>query len=140
MASSFSSSSFCRASTAMMIFLSSSVRWLRSGSGTDAGTTGGRGPPRGPTEADIFSPPSPPRLGSRTEIPLAAPTDHDMAHGRSDGSGSPPLPSTSSYREPISPAENSILGAASLSCFSANSGSSAGCRAPCYPQMRRSTR
>lgn len=86
MASSFSSSSFCRASTAMMIFLYSSVRWLRSGSGMDAGTTGGRAPPGGPTEADIFSP-SLWRLGSLTEIPLSEPTDHDMAHERSNGSG-----------------------------------------------------
>ncbi|TNN24757.1 hypothetical protein EYF80_065117 [Liparis tanakae] len=67
MASSLSSSSFCLSITAMMIFLSSSVRWLRSGrSGMDGGTVGGRGPPWGPTEADIFSttttttPPPPP--------------------------------------------------------------------------------
>ncbi|KAG7260885.1 hypothetical protein CRUP_018922 [Coryphaenoides rupestris] len=51
------SSSVALASTAMMIFLSSSVKWLRSGSGMAgaAAVTGGRGPPRGPTEADMFS-------------------------------------------------------------------------------------
>lgn len=57
MASSFSSSSFCRTITAIIIFLSSSVRWLRSGrSGMFIGAVGGRGPPWGPTEADIFYP------------------------------------------------------------------------------------
>lgn len=55
MASSFSSSSFCRSITAIMMFLSSSVRWLRSGSsGIGGGTVGGRGP-RGPTAEDIFA-------------------------------------------------------------------------------------
>lgn len=59
MASSFSSSSFCRSITAMIMFLSSSVRWLRSGSSCiGGGTVGGRGP-RGPTEEDIFFPPLP---------------------------------------------------------------------------------
>lgn len=54
MASSFSSSSFCRSITAMIMFLSSSVRWLRSGSSCiGGGTVGGRGP-RGPTAEDIF--------------------------------------------------------------------------------------
>lgn len=62
MASSFSSSSFCRSITARMMFLSSSVRWLRSGSsGIGGGTVGGRGP-RGPTAEDIFAAwPAPPR-------------------------------------------------------------------------------
>ncbi len=57
MASSFASSSFCRTITAMIIFLSSSVRWLRSGcSGMELCAVVGRGPPRGPTEADIIYP------------------------------------------------------------------------------------
>lgn len=76
MACSFTSSSFCRAITAKMIFRSSSVRWLRSGrSGMDGGTVGGRGPPWGPTEADIFStttvppsPPPPPPTGSSRRV------------------------------------------------------------------------
>lgn len=95
MACSFSSSSFWRAITAMMIFLSSSVRWLRSGrSGMDGGTVGGRGPPWGPTEADIFSsattpPPPPRRVVSADRFPGAVPTatPHDMVRGQS-GSGS----------------------------------------------------
>lgn len=65
MASSFSSSSFCRSITAMIMFLSSSVRWLRSGSSCmGGGTVGGRGP-RGPTAEDILvaCPPPPPALG-----------------------------------------------------------------------------
>ncbi len=90
MACSFSSSSFCRAITAMMIFLSSSVRWLRSGrSGMDGGTVGGRGPPWGPTEADIFStttspppppPPPPRRVVSADRFPGAFPS-HTSRHG-----------------------------------------------------------
>ncbi len=57
MACSFSSSSLCRTITDMMTFLSSSVRWLKSGiSGMGASTVGGRGPLWGPTEADIFCP------------------------------------------------------------------------------------
>lgn len=62
MASSFSSSSFCRPITAMIMFLSSSVRWLRSGSSCmGGGTVGGRGP-RGPTVEDIFVACPPPPL------------------------------------------------------------------------------
>ncbi|GAA6077138.1 uncharacterized, partial [Tachysurus ichikawai] len=57
MACSFSSSSFWRAITARIIFLSSSVRWLKSGrSGIETGTEA-RGPPWGPTEAAMFLPP-----------------------------------------------------------------------------------
>lgn len=57
MACSFSSSSFWRAITARIIFLSSSVRWLKSGmSGIEADTEA-RGPPWGPTEAAMFLPP-----------------------------------------------------------------------------------
>lgn len=57
MACSFSSSSFWRAITARIIFLSSSVRWLKSGmSGIEAGTEA-RGPPWGPTEAAMILPP-----------------------------------------------------------------------------------
>lgn len=57
MACSFSSSSFWRAITARIIFLSSSVRWLKSGmSGIGAGTEA-RGPPWGPTDAAMFLPP-----------------------------------------------------------------------------------
>lgn len=55
---SFSSSFFCRSMTARMIFLSSSVRWLRSGiSGCGGGWEAagvGAGRPRGPTGADMF--------------------------------------------------------------------------------------
>lgn len=57
MACSFSSSSFWRAITARITFLSSSVRWLKSGmSGIEAGREA-RGPPWGPTEAAMFLPP-----------------------------------------------------------------------------------
>ncbi|KAL0964440.1 hypothetical protein UPYG_G00323890 [Umbra pygmaea] len=45
----------------------------------------GEGRPEGPPRR-TSSPPSPRRLGSPSEIPLAEPTDHDMAHGRSNGS------------------------------------------------------
>lgn len=60
---SFASSFFCRSMTPRMIFLSSSVRWLRSGiSGmapaaeavAAAAAAAGPGPPRGPCGADIF--------------------------------------------------------------------------------------
>lgn len=82
MACSFSSSSFWRAITAMMMVLSSSVRWLKSGrSGMAGGTVGGRGPPWGPTEADIFSattppppPPPPRRVVSADRFPGADPS------------------------------------------------------------------
>ena len=113
MACSLSSSSFCRAITAMMIFLSSSVRWLRSGiSGMDGGAVGGRGPPWGPTEADIFStttttpPPSPPpppppprRVVSADRFSRSGfrATPHDMVHGRSGSGGR----SSGEKREPL---------------------------------------
>ena len=52
---SFSSSFFCRSMTPRMIFLSSSVRWLRSGcSGSTPAAGGAAGPPRCPSGADIF--------------------------------------------------------------------------------------
>ncbi|KAK5866590.1 hypothetical protein PBY51_020770 [Eleginops maclovinus] len=72
-----------------MIFLSSSVRWLRSGrSGMFGVAVGGRGPPWGPTEADIFStttPPPPPaapprRVVSADRFPGAFPS-HTSRHG-----------------------------------------------------------
>lgn len=77
MASSFSSSSFCRSITAMMMFLSSSVRWLRSGrSCIGGGTVGGRGP-RGPTAEDILVACPPPPLAAGSHLsdarPAAAP-------------------------------------------------------------------
>lgn len=78
MASSFSSSSFCRSITAMIMFLSSSVRWLRSGSSCmGGGTVGGRGP-RGPTAEDMFvacpPPPLAPGLSHLSDSrPAAAP-------------------------------------------------------------------
>lgn len=82
---SLASSSRCRTITAMIIFLSSSVRWLRSGSsGIEGGAVGGRGPPRGPTEADMFSP----FLGGLV-FPLRKllkPVNHDMVHGCIGGS------------------------------------------------------
>lgn len=56
---SFASSFFCRSMTPRMIFLSSSVRWLRSGNSgmapaAEAAAAAGPGPPRGPCGADIF--------------------------------------------------------------------------------------
>lgn len=58
---SFASSFFCRSMTPRMIFLSSSVRWLRSGmspaaeaAAAAAAAAAGPGPPRGPCGADIF--------------------------------------------------------------------------------------
>lgn len=56
---SFASSFFCRSMTPRMIFLSSSVKWLRSGSSgmapaAEGAAAAGPGPPRGPCGADIL--------------------------------------------------------------------------------------
>lgn len=60
---SFASSFFCRSMTPRMIFLSSSVRWLRSGSSgmapvaeaAVAAAVAGPAPPLGPCGADILN-------------------------------------------------------------------------------------
>ncbi|KAK9540351.1 hypothetical protein VZT92_002810 [Zoarces viviparus] len=82
----------------MMICLSSSVRWLRSGrSGMDGGTVGGRGPPWGPTEADIFStttttpPPPPRRVVSADRFPGAFPSHTSRLGPRAERQRQPQL-------------------------------------------------
>lgn len=87
MASSLASSSRCRASTALMMSLSSAVRWLRSGSGMAGAEAGGCGPPRGPTEANIFPATSTTTsLHSRLLSLLLLPSPPSFRLGRDHGS------------------------------------------------------